>query len=89
MNHNNPTRPATLVELLRQRAEAQPDKMAYTFLQDGEIEEASLTYAELDRQARAIAAKLQDITSPASAPCCSTPPAWNSLPPFSVACTQV
>nr|VFK67790.1 MAG: Acyl-CoA synthetase (AMP-forming)/AMP-acid ligase II [Candidatus Kentron sp. UNK]VFK73118.1 MAG: Acyl-CoA synthetase (AMP-forming)/AMP-acid ligase II [Candidatus Kentron sp. UNK] len=54
----------TLVELLRLRAENQPDKMAYTFLKDGETIDTSLTYAQLDQQARAIAARLQDITAP-------------------------
>nr|VFK57335.1 MAG: AMP-binding enzyme [Candidatus Kentron sp. TUN]VFK65622.1 MAG: AMP-binding enzyme [Candidatus Kentron sp. TUN] len=54
----------TLVELLRHRAHAQPEKTAYAFLKDGETEEGSLTYQQLDRQARTIAAKLQDISSP-------------------------
>nr|VFK23759.1 MAG: Acyl transferase domain-containing protein [Candidatus Kentron sp. MB] len=58
------TQPATLVELLQQQARNQPDKMAYTFLADGETEEASLTYAQLDRQARAIAARLGEFASP-------------------------
>ncbi len=48
----------TLVDLLRQRAECQADDRAYTFLVDGESEEAHLTYGELDRQARAIGAWL-------------------------------
>jgi len=51
--------PATLVELLRHRAEHQTHETAYTFLVDGEAEELHLTYAELDRQARAIAAWLK------------------------------
>jgi acyl-CoA synthetase (AMP-forming)/AMP-acid ligase II len=52
---------ATLVEILRWRASRQPDQRAYTFLVDGETEEAHLTYAELDRRARAIAARLQSL----------------------------
>ncbi|MFN9674001.1 MAG: AMP-dependent synthetase, partial [Microcystis sp.] len=51
--------PATLVELLRYRATTQPDGHAYTFLIDGKKETPPLTYSELDRQARAIAAYLQ------------------------------
>jgi 8-amino-7-oxononanoate synthase/acyl carrier protein len=47
------------VELLRHRARHQGDSRGYLFLVDGESEEAELTYAELDRQARAIAAWLQ------------------------------
>jgi 8-amino-7-oxononanoate synthase len=54
-----PAGPATLVDLLRQRAECQADDRAYTFLVDGESEEVHLTYSELDRQARSIGAWLQ------------------------------
>lgn len=49
---------ATLVDLACQRSLQSPDQYAYTFLVDGEIEAAKLTYAELDRQARAIAVQL-------------------------------
>ena len=50
---------STLVDILRWRAIHQPDHTAYVFLEDGEREEARLTYAELDQKARAIAAHLQ------------------------------
>ena len=50
---------STVVELLRFRALHQPKQQAYTFLVDGETEEANLTYEELDRRARAIGAELQ------------------------------
>ncbi len=46
---------STLVDLLHYRGQYQPDKQAYIFLQNGETESGSLTYGELDRQARAIA----------------------------------
>ena len=49
----------TLVDILRVRASHQADQRAYTFLLDGEREEVHLTYAELDQQARAIAARLR------------------------------
>lgn len=52
---------STLVELLRYRASSQPERIAYVFLRDGEIEEARLTYGELDQKARAIAAHLQSL----------------------------
>ncbi|HVR99639.1 MAG TPA: AMP-binding protein, partial [Thermoanaerobaculia bacterium] len=52
--------PATLVNLLRARAQEHPERPAYTFLLDGEVETARLTYGDLDRQARAIAALLQE-----------------------------
>ncbi len=49
----------TLVDLLHYRAQSQPARQAYIFLQNGETESGSLTYGELDRQARAIATFLQ------------------------------
>lgn len=52
---------SSLVELLRYRAQHQPDQVAYIFLKDGEVESGRLTYQELDRQAQAIAAKLQSM----------------------------
>ncbi|WP_437576671.1 amino acid adenylation domain-containing protein [Sorangium sp. So ce887] len=51
--------PATLVALLRRRAEQRPSAHAYTFLLDGETDARSMTYGELDRRARALAAELQ------------------------------
>jgi acyl-CoA synthetase (AMP-forming)/AMP-acid ligase II/3-oxoacyl-(acyl-carrier-protein) synthase/acyl carrier protein len=50
---------STLVQLLQYRALHQRDTVAYTFLKDGETEEITLTYQELDQQARVIAALLQ------------------------------
>ncbi|NES85665.1 MAG: fatty acyl-AMP ligase, partial [Moorea sp. SIO2B7] len=50
---------STFVDLLRHRAQVQPLKIAFTFLQDGETESGSLSYQELEQQARAIAAMLQ------------------------------
>ncbi len=58
------TQYSSLVQLLRHRAEHHPDRVAYTFLADGETETASLTYGSLDRQARAIAALLQSCCVP-------------------------
>jgi 8-amino-7-oxononanoate synthase len=51
--------PPNLVEMVRHRAQHQPDDIAFTFLVDGETDEVHLTNRELDRQARAIAAWLQ------------------------------
>ncbi|MDD2761123.1 MAG: beta-ketoacyl synthase N-terminal-like domain-containing protein, partial [Methylomonas sp.] len=42
-----------LVQLFRHRAEHTPDRTAYTFLKEGIVEEGCLSYAELDRKARA------------------------------------
>ena len=53
---------STLVEVLRGRACHQPERPAYTFLTDEEQQkEVHLTYRELDRRARAIAALLQSL----------------------------
>ncbi len=48
----------TLVELLQSRARLNGGKTAYIFLEDGDSHETPITYAELDRRARAIAAEL-------------------------------
>ena len=60
----NPTTEAsfapTIVDLLRQRAAYRPHDRAFTFLVDGEHEELNITYAELDRKARAVGAWLMD-----------------------------
>jgi acyl-CoA synthetase (AMP-forming)/AMP-acid ligase II len=49
----------TIVDVVRCRAQVHPERRAYTFLRDGEVEETHLSYGELDRQARAIGALLQ------------------------------
>src|SRR6266571_8368165 len=49
----------TLVHLLRERALSQPEQWAYSFLQDGQDKEVRLSYGQVDRQARAIAIRLQ------------------------------
>ncbi|MEO6026330.1 MAG: AMP-binding protein [Candidatus Binatia bacterium] len=48
----------TLVDVLRRRAAESPDRIAYTFLVDGEEIETSLTYLELEVWARRIAVAL-------------------------------
>ncbi len=53
-----PRRLSTLVDIAGWRAECQPADIAFTFLSDGEQQEAHLSYAALDRRARAIAAEL-------------------------------
>ncbi|MBD2002953.1 MULTISPECIES: non-ribosomal peptide synthetase [Cyanophyceae] len=52
---------STLVELLRYRSATQPEQIAFTFLQEGETQEISLTYRDLDGKARAIASQLQTL----------------------------
>ena len=54
-----PQKLSTLPAVLQWRAINQPSEVAFTFLVDGEDETLSFTYAELDREARAIAAELE------------------------------
>jgi acyl transferase domain-containing protein/acyl-CoA synthetase (AMP-forming)/AMP-acid ligase II/acyl carrier protein len=56
---SDPVESSTLVELLRHRALHEPDRLAYAYLIDGETEEVTFTYKELDQRARAIGAMLQ------------------------------
>ncbi|HEU4407581.1 MAG TPA: condensation domain-containing protein [Polyangiaceae bacterium] len=53
-----------LVDVVRRRAEALGDRVAYTFLSDGESAEETLTYGELDRRARALGASLRELGAP-------------------------
>ena len=57
------TNHSSLVDLLRSRAETHPQRIAFTFLRKGS-EESSLTYEELDQEARVIASLLQAEASP-------------------------
>ena len=50
---------SSLVELVRWRATQQPERRGYTFLIDGEAEGDHLTFVDLDRKAKAVAALLQ------------------------------
>ncbi len=61
---SDPRQSATLVDVLRRRAAARPEHVAYTYLVDGDQQEQTLTCAELDRRARAIAAELQGRVRP-------------------------
>ena len=51
---------SNFVDLLRHKAIEHGDRIAFTFLQDGETELTSITYQKLDEQARAIAATLEN-----------------------------
>ncbi|OQR88530.1 hypothetical protein ACHHYP_06765, partial [Achlya hypogyna] len=52
-------RDISIAELLKQRAIAMPDKVVYTFLDDYGHESVNLTFGDLDRAARKVAATLQ------------------------------
>ncbi len=67
MNHSSSdisdiaSKSSSLTSLVRFRAQSKPTQPAFTFLIDGENETVCLTYAQLDRKARAIAAQLQKL----------------------------
>ncbi|MBP1689473.1 MAG: amino acid adenylation enzyme/thioester reductase family protein [Deltaproteobacteria bacterium] len=48
----------TLVEIVRRRAASEGERVAYVFLVDGERDEQTLTYAELEARARRVAVAL-------------------------------
>lgn len=52
--------PTSFVDVLKWRAEQEPERTAYIYLSDGETSEESITYKELDSRARSIAANLQE-----------------------------
>ncbi|MCU0570285.1 MAG: AMP-binding protein, partial [Oculatellaceae cyanobacterium Prado106] len=54
----------TLIDILGDRAHHHPDRTAYTFLLDGDTQEASLTYRQLEQRVRAIATQLQACCAP-------------------------
>lgn len=51
---------SNFAELLQFRARIEPNRIAFRFLADGEMESESVTYGELDQRARAIAAHLRE-----------------------------
>ncbi|WP_437547001.1 amino acid adenylation domain-containing protein [Sorangium sp. So ce367] len=74
--------PATLVALLRRRAEQRPAGHAYTFLLDGETDARSMAYSELDRRARALAAELQAGAQPGERALLLVPPGLDFIAAF-------
>lgn len=58
----NPSRCSTLIELLEARAALHPDKVAFTFLPDGEEAGIAVTYGQLSTRARAIANRFREFT---------------------------
>ena len=52
---------STIVDLMQYRSNNQPEQQGYIFLKDGESQEISLKYKELDTKARSIATHLQSL----------------------------
>ncbi len=56
---SHPSSLNTLLDLLQTRAGENPDRLAYRYIQDNDEDIVTITYGELDRQARAIGAWLE------------------------------
>ncbi|PSB21041.1 AMP-dependent synthetase [filamentous cyanobacterium CCP2] len=72
----------TFVDLLSHRATHQPNQVAYTFLLDGETEALSLTYHDLEQQARSIATHLQRLDAAGSSAMLVYPPGLDFITAF-------
>ncbi len=77
-----PNAATSLVSLLRARAERQPELPGFTFLEDGETDATTATYARLDAKARAIAATLQECTTPGDRALLLYPPGIDYIAAF-------
>ncbi|MDQ3332434.1 MAG: fatty acyl-AMP ligase [Planctomycetota bacterium] len=72
----------SMAEILRRRAAASPDKLAFQFLLSDGAEGPRCTYVELDRQARSIATALRRITSPGERALLLYAPGLDFIPAF-------
>ncbi|MGH7679420.1 MAG: AMP-binding protein, partial [Gemmatimonadaceae bacterium] len=64
----------TLVDLLRLRAQASPDHVVYRFIPGDHKAEQRITYAQLDRRARSIAARIHETAPPGARALLLIPP---------------
>ncbi|MES1242783.1 MAG: amino acid adenylation domain-containing protein [Acidobacteriota bacterium] len=71
-----------LPSFLRLRAQEEPERWAYAFLEDGEREAGRLTYAGLDRQARAVAVALAACCAPGDRALLLLPPGLEFVAAF-------
>lgn len=72
----------TMPDLLRDRAAAQPDQRAYTFMDDGERCGASMTWEQVERRSRAIAAAIGGHVGPGERVLVMFPPSLEFVPAF-------
>ena len=77
-----------LIDLLRYRACNQPQQVAYKFVRHGDRETDKLTYQELDRQARKIAASLQSLEMTGERALLLYSPGLEFITAFLVVCMQ-
>lgn len=75
---------STVVDVLRLRSSTQPTRRAFTFLEDGESQEATLTYQQLDKRSRAIASQLQALNLKGERALLLYPPGLDYLSAFLV-----
>lgn len=77
-----PRRWSTLGEMCRDRAAARPGQRAFSFLPDGEAVSDTLTLAELDEKATAIAARLSKLVEPGARAILAYPPGLDFITAF-------
>src|SRR5215216_7865875 len=71
----------TLVDLLRERGQTEPDRLAYRFLA-GDAESKQITYAELNEHAQTIASILQDLAARGERALLLYPPGFDYVAAF-------
>ena len=74
--------PETMIELLRDRATAQGDDAAFTFLEAGEREQASLSWRDVDARSRAIGAVVAARVEPGARVLILLPPSIDFVAAF-------
>jgi acyl-CoA synthetase (AMP-forming)/AMP-acid ligase II len=78
---------ASPVDMIQRHAQAMPDRLVFLFLEQGEIEAERLTFAELERSARQIAAHLQSICEPGERALLILPTGLDFVKAISAACS--
>ena len=73
---------ANLIDVLLRQVQDQPGQSAYTFLKDGEVETAQLSYGQLGTRVQAIAAHLQSTLLPGERALLLVPPGLEFITAF-------
>jgi acyl-CoA synthetase (AMP-forming)/AMP-acid ligase II len=73
---------SSIVDIVTARGQTDPTSLAYTFLASGEEEDTRLTWGELDRRSRAIAAAIAQRVEPGSRVLLLFPPGLEFVPAF-------
>ena len=72
----------SLIDVFLRQIQEQPDQLAYTFLKDGEVETAQLTYGQLGIRVQAIATHLQSTLSSGERALLLIPPSLEFMTAF-------